>query len=260
MKLTRRLDALARRNALSYWDKAGRDAPQAALSTLRDQRQQAQALRARLDRVLHHADHRLAHPRIGATDVPRPMAADWAWRPAAFCGPLSPPGRAAMANGDALGDELALFHDCPLRELTIRQHRMTAAHDLAPFGLALDVLGFEGSFLSLVLRLPPGLLEGLSRAHVLTLNLTLEIENPLKMLARLNIRHGPNTEQMVRELAPDQGGQNQGCQIAEYDLAYTKLNERRVESAWIDLILDRPAMNRLMLRDLTLSRQPRAEL
>jgi Family of unknown function (DUF6478) len=46
----------------------------------------------------------------------------------------------------------------------------------------------------------------------------------------------------------------------EFDLAYAKFNEKRVERAWIDLIFDRPAMNRIELRDVAFSRRIRAEM
>ncbi|MEJ2029082.1 MAG: DUF6478 family protein, partial [Maritimibacter sp.] len=48
--------------------------------------------------------------------------------------------------------------------------------------------------------------------------------------------------------------------MAEFDLAYTKLNEKRVESAWVDVIFERPENNQVILRDVTFSRRPRAEL
>jgi hypothetical protein len=47
---------------------------------------------------------------------------------------------------------------------------------------------------------------------------------------------------------------------AEFDLAYTRINEKRVEKAWIDLIFEGPRMNRITLRDLTLIRRMRADL
>jgi hypothetical protein len=46
----------------------------------------------------------------------------------------------------------------------------------------------------------------------------------------------------------------------EFDLAYTKLNEKRVEKMWLDLIFEGPQMNQVVLRDLTFSRRKRAEL
>ena len=48
--------------------------------------------------------------------------------------------------------------------------------------------------------------------------------------------------------------------MVEFDLAYSNMNERRVEAAWIDLIFEGPEMNQIVLRDLTFSRRPRAQI
>ena len=48
--------------------------------------------------------------------------------------------------------------------------------------------------------------------------------------------------------------------MVEFDLAYTKLNEKRVEAIWIDLIFEGPEMNQVTIRDVTFSRHPRADL
>ena len=58
------------------------------------------------------------------------------------------------------------------------------------------------------------------------------MEKPLEIFARLNIKHGPNTEPIVRELPL-----HKADIVVEFDLAYSNLNEERVEKAWIDLIL-----------------------
>ena len=71
----------------------------------------------------------------------------------------------------------------------------------------------------------------------------------------MNIKHGPNVEQVVRELPL-----NEGEVKVEFDLAYTKMNEKRVERIWVDLIFEGPEMNQVTLRDVTFSRRPRAEL
>jgi hypothetical protein len=53
---------------------------------------------------------------------------------------------------------------------------------------------------------------------------------------------------------------NDTVPMVEFDLAYTKLNEKRVDSMWLDLIFEGPQMNQVTLRDLTLSRRPRADV
>ena len=82
-----------------------------------------------------------------------------------------------------------------------------------------------------------------------------ELERPLRIFARLNVRHGPNVAQVVRELP---------LAAAEvtvaFDLAYTRMDENRVEGLWVDLIFERPALSQIILRDMILSRRPRADL
>ena len=82
----------------------------------------------------------------------------------------------------------------------------------------------------------------------------IEVERPLEVFARLNVVHGPNTEQVTRELSlksPEV--------MIEFDLAYSGLNEKRLEKAWVDLIFENPEMNQVVIRDLTFARCPRAE-
>ena len=109
--------------------------------------------------------------------------------------------------------------------------------------------------MSLVLDLPPAAAEQLKKRHLIRLEAVLEMERPLQVFARLNVRHGPNTEQMLRELPP-----GDSALAVEFDLAYTELNEKRVERLWVEFLFEDPAMTQIMLRDVTLCRFPRAEL
>jgi hypothetical protein len=167
---------------------------------------------------------------------------------------LATPGISSAPSKSKLGDELTLFHDCARSELTLRQVRNTREADLAPYGLRVDVFAFDGSFLSVVLDLPHGAVDGLKKRHLLRMTTIVELEKPLEIFARLNIKHGPNTEQIVRELPL-----HEDEIVVEFDLAYTGLNEKRIERAWVDLIFENPEMSQVTLRDLTFSRRPRAE-
>ena len=237
------------------WARAARMAATTELSVLRRQRSRARLLKTHLDHLIHKADERLALPMIGSTSFPKPHNADWSWRPELWRGPLPPPGLSSVQTKSMLGDEVTLFHDCEFSELTLRQLRNLREEDLAPYGLRLDVFKFDGSFLSLVVDLPDAGVNGLKRTHLLRMDAIVEMEKPLEIFARLNIRHGPNTEQIVRELPL-----NEENIRVEFDLAYSNLNEKRVERAWIDLIFEGPQMNQVILRDLTFSRRPRAHL
>ena len=243
------------RASLRRWAAAARNADTERLSLLRQQRSRARRLRHHLDQLIFKAENRLALPLIGSMNFRKPANADWSWRPELWRGPLPVPGVASARNKSALGDEVTLFHDCEFSELTLRQLRNQREADLAPYGLRMDVFRFDGSYLSLVIALPPAATDGLKRRHLIRLDTIVEMEKPLEIFARLNIKHGPNTEQIVRELPL-----HEEEVMVEFDLAYTKLNEKRVERAWLDLIFEGPEMNMVTIRDVTFSRRPRAEL
>jgi Family of unknown function (DUF6478) len=249
------LDRLVLKRALRRWRRAAGAAEGLDLEALRSLRTVARSHRRQIDRILHVAEGRLALPVIGPNPIRRPPGSDWAWRPDLWRGPVPVSGFAAIENRTQLCDGATLFHDCRVSEITTRQIRNTREQDIAPFGLRMDVFHFDGSFLSLVLDLPEAAVNGLRTRHLLRLETIVEMEKPLEIFARLNIKHGPNVEQVVRELPlrdPEV--------MVEFDLFYTRLNEKRVERAWIDLIFEGPQLNQIVLRDVTISRRPRAEL
>lgn len=250
------LDGMLHGRALRRWGRAARRAPAASLGELGRDRARARALRHHLDALLAVAEGRLAAGGDPGR-VPGPPGTDWAWRPRLWREALPGGGVAGAASGTPLGEEARLFHDCPLSEVALRQARGRDG-DPAPFALRLDVFGFGGSYLGLALHLPPEACAGLRRRHLVRLDLHAEIEAPARAFARLNVSHGPNAEALLREL-PLRPGAPGGVAV-EFDLAATGLNERRVERMWLDLLVERPAMNRVVVRDLTLLRLPRAEL
>ncbi|MGK7752683.1 MULTISPECIES: DUF6478 family protein [unclassified Roseovarius] len=248
------LDWLAHRRDLRRWRQIAREATSMTLEQLRAERSEARKLRYHLNELISHADNRLALPMIGSHAFPKPHGTDWSWRPAIWREPLAVPGQSSVLSKTQLGHELTLFHDCQHSELSLRQLRNTREADLAPFGLRMDVFSFDGSFLSLVLDLPAAAVSGLQSRHLIRMDTIVEMEKPLEIFARLNIKHGPNTEQIVRELPL-----HEEDIMVEFDLAYSKLNEKRIERAWVDLIFENPQMSQVILRDLTFSRRPRAE-
>jgi hypothetical protein len=248
------LDRLSGRRELRRWSSEAKSAAETPLTELRDQRNRARQLRLHIDRLIHTAENRLALPAIGSNIFPLPHGTDWHWRPELWRGPLPVTGMASVATKSKLGDEITLFHDCARSELCLRQLRNTREADLAPYGLRMDVFSFDGSFLSLVVDLPPEAVKGLRKKHLFRVDTIVDLEKPLEIFARLNIVHGPNTEQIIRELPL-----NSSESSVEFDLAYTNLNEKRIERAWLDLIFEGPEMNQVVLRDLTFSRSPRAE-
>ena len=230
-------------------------APAMGLAQLRQMRTRGRDLRRHLDQSLKVAEGRLRLPLVGSELMDVPLHSDWSYRPELWRLPVSPSGVAGVENETRFGSEAVVFHNCERSELTLRQIRNGRDEDLAPFGVALDVFRFDGSFLSLVLELPNEVVAGLKRRHLVRFAAQIAYEHPLEVFIRLNIRHGPNTEQMVRELP-----YGDTDVAVDFDLAYSNLNEKRVERAWLDIIFEGADMNRIDLTDVTLSRRPRAEV
>lgn len=251
-KLWRRM---IQRGVTRFWAQAAREATESDLKVLRQRRPLARKLSNHLDTFISISDGRLALPIIGSNTFPKPHGTDWAWRPTVWRNSLPSKGMVAVKSKEGLGKEVTLFHDCSISELTLRQLRNTRAKDLAPFGLRMDVFRFDGSFLSLVIDFPPEALNDLNRQYLIRMDTIVEMEKPLEIFARFNIKHGPNTEQIVRELPL-----HEEEIMVEFDLAYSKLNEKRIEKAWVDLIFEGPEMNQVILRDVTFSRRLRAEM
>jgi hypothetical protein len=254
-RLARLIDRWRLRKVQEYWARTAEAAPTLRPLALHGLRSQARAMRRQIDRVIHVADHRLAAPAIG-TGLPRlPLGTDWSWRADAWRGPLPLPGLIATGERSRISDDLSLYHDCPLGEVAVRQSRNSGEDDRAPFGLKIEVFGFQGSFLSLATSLPPEAVQGLKSRHLVRVDAMVDAERPLRAYARLNVKHGPNVAQLVREIPALSGGM-----VVEFDLAYAKLDDTRIERAWLDLIFNDAAMSGIRLRDLVVSRRPRAEL
>ncbi|MDX8346579.1 DUF6478 family protein [Cognatiyoonia sp. IB215446] len=243
------------RRMLKRWRLAARAAPDTDLGTLKNLRQQARQLQRPLQELLHTAEARMALPSVEATAPPRPTGTDWSWRPKAWQAAFAAPGTANAQNRTPLGNELTLFHDCPLAEIAIRQVRNTRKQDAAPFGVQIDMFHFQGSYLSLVVEIPTEACADLRRRHVIQLAAVIEREQPITIYARINVLNGPNTEQILLTL-PDDTPET----MVEFDLAYSQLNEKRAERMWVDLMFENPKMNQITLRDLTFCRHPRADI
>lgn len=131
--------------------------------------------------------------------------------------------------------------------------------DQPPYALSLEVLAFTGDYLSLSLDLPADVLQQLGKNHIIQLDVALHTEKPLAIYCRLNLLQGPNTEQVLRQIRSPGYSEAQDSTV-EYDLAYADLADRPVEKVWLDLIFEEPYMNAVTIRDIALTRYPRAEI
>lgn len=243
------------RRTLARWKAATRELDGAQLDALEVQTKFAQKTIRAVRAFQTRAQDRLNLPRHGADTFLRPPGTDWSWRPQLWRTQFPQGGIAPALAKDRMTNEVVIFHDCKTAEVALRQIRNMREIDLSLYGLTLDVFHFDGNYLSLVIEVPPSACAGLRKSHLLRLCAVIARERPTKIYTRLNVKHGPNTEQVLLTLPDDHEDT-----MVEFDLAYSQLNEKRAERMWIDIMIENPAMNKITFRDLTLCRYPRADL
>jgi hypothetical protein len=158
-------------------------------------------------------------------------------------------------SGARLMPNTKVFFDDATCALIVQQFRNDISEGFAPYGVALELFQFEGSFLSLAIDLPDELYETFAKDELIGLSGAIFAERPAGFTVRLNIKHGPNTDQLIQ--AHDL---NHSEIRAEFDLAHLNINVKRVEKIWLDLVFETPNFNRISVTDLAFYKRPRGEI
>ncbi len=188
--------------------------------------------------------------RLDDTDLP--WGCDWIWRPSPWREPMPVRVWQVGRAETALAAGVTLFHDCARPEILLTQ---TDAIEAPGCGLTLDVAGFDGTFLSLVLDLPPEGLTGLRRSHLLRVAARIRAQRPAQIYLRFNLMHSGHREQLVRHVDV-----TDGRYLVDFEPGLTLMDEARLEKAWIDMIFPDAGGNRIDLRDVAFLRHPRADI
>jgi len=188
-----------------------------------------------------------------------PSGSDWSWRPRLWSSAQAgaQAGASSVLSGGPLrfGSDAAIFTDGGDGQIIARQTRMRATGDAVLFGLKLEVFDFTGTYVSVVLDLPPSAARGLTLKHHLSANLSLTAEADLQCYAVLNLASGPNKERLVAGFRPSE----RAIEVP-FDLSKTHFDPNRLERLWVELIFEPKPMNALHVQDLTLYRSLQREI
>ncbi len=238
------IDRVRQRRMRGYWTrhlKAG--------SVSEALRKDARKLRRILDEIEYSAN---APQEAGDLDEGLPTTTQWADRPAPWTTPIKISGAAPVGPGTRIAEGASLYHDADKSDVLLRQSLGQIAN-AAPFQLSIEVTDFDGGYVSLALGLPQSEIAKVQRSDLIRLDLSYSCDHPVKMLARTNIKIGPNTEQIIREIDP-----TRVKPVVEFDLFYADLDTLEISDVWVDIIFEKPVMNLITLHDVRLSRRPRA--
>lgn len=218
-------------------------------------RKQLRELRPILAEIEREVDQTVRTNIVQATgrDI-LPRDTSFFHRPEIFKTAIPRPGIARPNSGTPLGEGLTLHHDIPTPDFTLRQSA-NRGESPAAFGILMESYELTGTFLSLAVAFPEGEAQRTGRDDLIRLTFDISMDVPLEVFARLNLRHGPNVEQIVREL-----DFNATDPWVEFDVFYSKYEPKRGKDIWLDLIFQTPTMNEIHIRDLSVLRRPRLSL
>lgn len=192
-------------------------------------------------------------PVVSVIDVPDgfhiPPKTQWGFTPTLQNGITQDGVSGNILTGSSLGPHVTLHHEGDGAQFSVQR-----PDDYAT-GLIFEFTNFTGDFFSLAFELPIEGVLTLGRQDLLRFILRSQANEPFKAYARLNLCHGPNTEQIVRMI--DIG---EGESFAEFDIFYTEFEQKRATSVWIDLIINEPAHKRVVLDEVVILRRARASL
>lgn len=227
-----------------FWSTALKSIDDIPKARLRKLSAEARRLSKLLSRFERHAHTRL-EPRQSTPLIP---GATWARRVDVFAERISPSGYAPLTNNTQISETVTAFTDDPLAVVGVRQ----APNANGDHCVILDIHHLGGSFLSLAIGLGAEVAKELGKDNLLRVHLDCHTEKNVEILLRLNLRSGPNTEQVIRHYAPGQD--------VDFDLFYVDFEPERMSDAWIDLMLPPHAMNRIEIRDMVIAKLPRADI
>ena len=248
-------DGARHRLSMRHWAGLHARADTLSPAELARLRGRAKALGRATNRFAQKAETRLSGSADMSHGAQLDKRATWTFRPAAWSHAMTPIGHAPALPKSRLAEGVTLHHDCARNDISVRQIRNRQGQGGAPYGISFETLDFSGSFLSTAIELPDVARQNLAKTDLFRLRTHVQVETPLTIFARINVRHGPNIDEIIRTIdlaQPDS--------TVAFDLFYTDVEPDKVTDIWLDFICEKPVMNRISVHDLVVSRQPRASV
>ncbi len=194
---------------------------------------------------------RKSDPRSFSIEVPAgfalPPKTQWGYTPKLWEHNLDTGISGNILTGTELAPRVTLHHDGDDNDISINA-------GAAEGSMSFDIRKFPGSFLSVAFGFPEEDAKAVRRNNLIRIAVDSEAAEPFQAYARLNLRHGPNNEQIVRMLDIGHDG------FAEFDIFYTEFEPNRASDAWVDLIINEPEGKNFTINQVVILRRVRATL
>jgi hypothetical protein len=138
-------------------------------------------------------------------------------------------------------DQINVFADVP-------------AMGSGPIGLGLTLGEFTGDFLSLAFAAPDVAAQGMTKFTLFQCDMMTVVDHPVIFHLRLNVQYAA-TVATFTQVAKTSGGHL----CATFDLGFYPFEVGEFLKIWLDVMIDSPNHNRIIVNDLTLLRYPRGQ-
>lgn len=181
-----------------------------------------------------------------------PLNCDWAWRPNEFyhAGAIYP--LTMPQSGAQVGPNTKLFFNGPTPPQGVWARN--GASDADPIALGLTLDDFTGDFLSLSFTAPDCAVAGMTKYTLFQCDFVAALDHPATFYLRLNVKYGPSVAKFTQTV--ETAG---GHHCVSFDLGFYPFQVGDFSKLWLDLIIDSPAQNQIVIQDMTLLRHPRGQ-
>ena len=155
---------------LKFWRNRLQRAAGEKTAKLRQQRREALALQRALGDVLPRINDELHHRLNRSKAYRHGSNMLWSWRPELWAAPCPSAAGPVPQSGAHLASNTKVFFDDADCAVIIQQFRNDMSEAFAPYGVALELFQFEGSFLSLAIDLPDELYETFAKDELIGLS------------------------------------------------------------------------------------------
>src|SRR6056300_772695 len=172
---------------------------------------------------------------------PLPLNCDWAWRAAEFYQSNAISQISSPQSGMDIGPSSKLFYNGTDGQISVFAD--VPAMGSGPIGLGLAIYEFTGDFLSLAFAVPDAAAQGMTKFTLFQCDMMTVVDHPVTFYLRLNVKYGPSVAKFTQTVET-KGGHH----CVSFDLGFYPFQVGDFSKLWLDLIIDSPAQNQIVIQ------------
>ena len=128
---------------------------------------------------------------------------------------------------------------------------MSLRWDLARLGWVWPLMNLQGIFLSLAFAAPDAAVQGMTKFTLFQCDMMTVVDHQVIFHLRLNVQYAATVATFTQAVKT-----SGGHVCATFDLGFHRFEVGEFSKIWLDVMIDSPQHNRIIVNDLTLLRHP----